>query len=425
MKLTTIHYSLTTNLIFIGGFRMQKVTVVIPTYWTWPTDIKSKSESFIFDHPTPLDLDGTLARTLESFIKINYPDFDILVITTFTNVKIAEKVEKRVQGIIDKFKDKFEIKHFSYSKLKILRERLFELGHYKILQEINLENYNNIRNLQLIVSYINNSDVVVGIDDDEVINDSNYLYEAAEYVGKEYKGDFIAGVAGYYLDREGSHRLKVEGQEELENLFDKKSYLMDLTYDRLDHTGGRLVKTPVVFGGNMVFPRTTIERISFDPYNTRGEDIDYLINAKMEGLNFFLDKELNITHLQPDYKNTYSRVIISQLKQDILRFIYEKEKLMQVKKYDDLNNVDIEELMPYPGSFFEDKVFSDAEEKLAKVLSDKNIAETEPEKEAREFINYAKERAKKLVPEYFKFRLLWKDMIKDIKNDKKLREAII
>jgi len=410
--------------IFIGGFRMQKVTVVIPTYWTWPKDIKDKGEKSIFDHPTPLDLDGTLTRTLESFKKINYPDFDILVITASTNVKIAEKVEKRVQGIIDKFKDKFEIKHFSYSKLKILRERLFELGHYKILQEIDLENYNNIRNLQLIVPYVNNSDVVVGIDDDEVINDSNYLYKAAEYVGKEYKGDFVAGVAGYYLDREGSHRLKVEGQEELENLFDKKSYLMDLTYDRLDHTEGRLLKTPVVFGGNMVFPRTTIERISFDPYNTRGEDIDYLINAKMEGLNFFLDKELNITHLQPDYKNTHNGVNITQLKQDILRFIYEKEKIKQVKKYNNLNNIDIEKLMPYPGSFFEDKVFSDAEKKFTKVLSDKNIAETEPEKEARDFVNYAKERAKKLVPEYFKFRLLWKDMIRDIKVDQK-RSRII
>ncbi|RLC39367.1 MAG: hypothetical protein DRH33_03045, partial [Candidatus Nealsonbacteria bacterium] len=113
---------------------MQKVTVVIPTYWTWPKDIKDKEEKSIFDHPTPLDLDGTLARTLESFKKIDYPDFDILVIAASTNVEIAEKVEKRVQGIIDKFKDKFEIKHFSYSKLKILRERLFELGHYKILQ---------------------------------------------------------------------------------------------------------------------------------------------------------------------------------------------------------------------------------------------------------------------------------------------------
>ena len=161
---------------------MQKVTIVIPTYWTWPKDIKDKGEKSIFDHPTPLDLDGTLTRALESFKKINYPDFDILVITASTNVEIAEKVDKRVQGIIDKFKDKFEIKHFSYSKLKILRERLFELEHYKILQEINLENYNNIRNLQLIVSYINNSDVTIGIDDDEVINDSNYLYKAVEYV---------------------------------------------------------------------------------------------------------------------------------------------------------------------------------------------------------------------------------------------------
>ncbi|GAG57622.1 unnamed protein product, partial [marine sediment metagenome] len=31
-----------------------------------------------------------------------------------------------------------------------------------------------------------------------------------------------------------------------------------------------------------------IERISFDPYNTRGEDIDYLINAKMFYFKFIL-----------------------------------------------------------------------------------------------------------------------------------------
>lgn len=403
---------------------MQKVTIVIPTYWTWPTDIKSKEESFIFDHPTPLDLDGTLARTLESFKKINYPDFDILVVTVSTNSEIVDRVEKKVQGIINKFKDKLKIRQFSYSKLKILRERLFELGHYNILKEINLENYNNIRNLQLIVSYINNSDVVVGIDDDEVINDSNYLYKAIEYVGKEYRGDFVAGVAGYYLDEEGNHRLKVEGQEKLKNRFDKKSYLMDSTYHMLDDREGRLVKSPIVFGGNMVFPRMIIEKISFDPYNTRGEDIDYLINAKMDGLNFFLDKELNVIHLQPYYKNINNGGNVSQLKQDILRFIYEKEKIKQVKKYNDLNKIDIEELMPYPGRFFDDKVFSDAGEKLAKVLSDKNIAGTELEKEAQQFINYAKERAKKLVPKYFEFRLLWKDMIKNIKDDQKLRSKI-
>ena len=189
---------------------------------------------------------------------------------------------------------------------------------------------------------------------------------------------------------------------------------MDLTYNILDNNESRLVKTPIVFGGNMVFSRSTIEKISFDPYNTRGEDIDYLINAKMEGLHFFLDKELNIIHLPPDYDNAHNSFNLSKLKQDILRFSYEKEKLKQVKNYDDLKNIDIEELMPYPGSFFADKVFLDAEEKLVKILSDQINVIKEPEKEAKEFIKYANERAKKLVPKYFEFRFLWKDMIKDI-----------
>ena len=197
----------------------QKVTIVVPTYWTWPTDIKNKNKDFIFDHPTPLNLEGTLARTLESFRKLNYSDFDILVITASTNMEIADSVEKRVQGIIDKFKGELNIKHFSYSKLKVLKKRLFELGHHRILEEINLNNYNNIRNLQLILSYINNSQVVVAIDDDEIINDSDFLFKAVEYIGKEYKGNFVAGVAGYYLDKEGNHRLQVEGHEKLTNLF--------------------------------------------------------------------------------------------------------------------------------------------------------------------------------------------------------------
>ncbi|MDI3548748.1 MAG: hypothetical protein PWR10_2400 [Halanaerobiales bacterium] len=399
---------------------MQKITIVVPTYWTWPIDVKGKEENSIFDHPTPLNLEGTLARTLESFKKINYPDFDVLVITASTNIEIVDKVEEKVQGIIDNFKDDLTINHFSYSKLKLLRERLLELGHHKILEEINLENYNNIRNLQLIIPYINNSDLVVGIDDDEIITDSDYLYKAVEYIGKDYQGELVAGVAGYYLDKEGNHRLKVEGQERFKNLFDKKIYLMDATYNMLDNREGRLVKSPIVFGGNMVIPRSTIEKVSFDPYNTRGEDIDYLINAKMEGLHFFLDKELNIVHLPPEYDNAHNSINLSKLKQDILRFVYEKEKIEQVEKYDDLNNIDIEELMPYPGSFFADEVFADAEDKLKRALSDEN----NPEKEAQEFIVYAQERAKKLAPKYFEFRLLWKDMIKDIKDDQKLRDII-
>ncbi|AZR73803.1 hypothetical protein BBF96_10645 [Anoxybacter fermentans] len=398
---------------------MKKVTIVVPTYWTWPTNVNGRKVESIFDHPTPLDMDGTLARTLESFKKLSYPNFDVVVISAATNKQIRAEVEKKVKEIIDRFKNDFDIIQFSYTQLDRLKERLWDLGYDKILDEINLENYNNIRNLQLIVSHLKESDVVVGIDDDEIITDKDYLKKAIEYVGTEYKGVKVAGVAGYYLDEKGNHRLNLDDHSYSDNLFDKKHYLMDLTFEMLDKCEDRLVRSPVVFGGNMVIPRSTFEEVSFDPYNTRGEDIDYLINARMEGMYFFLDKELNVVHLPPSYDTAHNGFNLSKLKQDILRFVYEKEKLEQVKKHDDLNNIDIEELMPYPGSFFDNKLYKDAEEKLMKMLVKKDAR-----REAVEFVKMAKRRAVELVPKYFEFRLLWKDMMKNIKDDCKLKNYL-
>ncbi|BBE30296.1 hypothetical protein OSSY52_04370 [Tepiditoga spiralis] len=216
----------------------------------------------------------------------------------------------------------------------------------------------------------------------------------------------MLGIAGYYLDKQGNHRLSFEDKN-TNNIFDNKIKLMDKTYELLDKKFGNLVKTPIIFGGNMVLHRNTIEKVSFDPYNTRGEDIDYLINAKMEGLSFFLDKSLNIIHLPPEY-NESNKINVCKLKQDILRFFYEKEKIEYSKNIEELNSIDIEKLKPYPGEFFEEKNFKDAEEKLLNIL-EKN--------EVKEFINYAKLRAKELSPKYFEFRILWKNLFKDLKKE--------
>lgn len=382
---------------------MKKVTIVVPTYWTLPST--KKSLNTVFDHPTPLDFNGTLERTLESFKKIKYPNFDILVITVATHEKISFEVEKKVQKIISKFERDLKIKQFSYSNLPKLKEKITKLGHTKILKEINLNNYNNIRNLQLLIPYMEGSEVVVGIDDDEVIPNEDYLFKATKYIGTLYNNEVVAGVAGYYLDENSNHRLSFEDKN-TNNIFDNKTKLMDKTYELLDKKAGNLVKTSVVFGGNMVLHKDTIEKVSFDPYNTRGEDIDYLINAKMEGLNFFLDKSLNIIHLPPKYSKD-NKINVSKLKQDILRFFYEKEKIKYSKNIKGLKFINIEELKPYPGEFFEEKVFKDAEEKLLSILE---------RKEVNEFINYAKTRAKKLSPKYFDFRLLWKNLFKDLKK---------
>ena len=44
---------------------MRKV-VVIPTYWSREKDEGWQEGDAVYDHPTPLDDEGTLRRTLES-----------------------------------------------------------------------------------------------------------------------------------------------------------------------------------------------------------------------------------------------------------------------------------------------------------------------------------------------------------------------
>ena len=42
--------------------------IAVPTYWTFLSTEPAVALT-VFDHPTPLDEEGTLARTLESFLK--------------------------------------------------------------------------------------------------------------------------------------------------------------------------------------------------------------------------------------------------------------------------------------------------------------------------------------------------------------------
>lgn len=51
-------------------------------------------------------------------------------------------------------------------------------------------------------------------------------------------------------------------------------------------TEPRLKATPFVFGGNMVIHRNLFTVVPFDQNVRRGEDIDFLINARMLGFHF-------------------------------------------------------------------------------------------------------------------------------------------
>ena len=84
-----------------------------------------------------------------------------------------------------------------------------------------------------------------------------------------------------------------------------------------------------------------LKKIPFDKRITRGEDIDFLLNLRISGITFYLDRQLSIKHLPPKS----SRPAWKKVREDALRFLYERKKVM------DHPALSIEKLEPYPAVF--------------------------------------------------------------------------
>ncbi len=46
----------------------------------------------------------------------------------------------------------------------------------------------------------------------------------------------------------------------------------------------------------MVLTLSPLMKVPIDPGITRGEDIDFLLNLRVNGITFFLDRELSLKH---------------------------------------------------------------------------------------------------------------------------------
>ena len=388
---------------------MKSVTIVVPTYWTWERDKRQRPGDAIYDHPTPIDTNGTLARLLQSLKIIDYPSWNILIISTATNPALEARLETKIAEIIAPFREHFSINCFSASNLKQLRERLSYHGFTPKL--VGLNNYSALRNCQLIVPHIMGTDVIVALDDDEIIEDKDYLRKAVEFIGEEYEGVFVGGVGGFYLDKHGSNRVP-ECCSDIHNKFIRKASIMNSATALIERKSDRLVTTPFAFGGNMVFSRVMFERVSFDPYITRGEDIDYLINARLCGYSFFIDKQLNITHLPPAENETAA---YSKLCQDVIRFIYEREKLKEAQRHPGLVRVMPEDLDPYPGLFLREDLIQHALEALHLQRPSNTDRRLFPPPE--QIVADAVKHAQQFVPHYFEFATQWPELMQALTND--------
>ncbi len=91
-----------------------KTTMVIPSYWSREHALGMRETDAIYDHPTPLDSEGTLRRTLESLKVLRDKDFEVVVIAVANSEDIEDEVEHKVATIIGSVDTDVKIHLFSH-----------------------------------------------------------------------------------------------------------------------------------------------------------------------------------------------------------------------------------------------------------------------------------------------------------------------
>lgn len=326
-----------------------KATIVIPSYWARPSDEPLNLEDAVYDHPTPVDLDGTLPRALESIALLENSNYNVVVIACATHPDIAARVEEKVSSIVTQFDNYYPVTCISHTFEDRIRKAIVDSEEIddSNAELISLVGYSNIRNMCLLSALLCGSDVAVLFDDDEVYEDHAYLDKVFESMDARYEGKPVRALAGYYLQPEGSYLLPPPRDWWMAEwpMVDSMNEAFTILAG-----GSRLEKTPFVFGGNMVVHKDVIKEVPFDPNVRRGEDIDHLINCKFFDIDFILDDKLAITHLPPK-----THVPPWQhFRENIFRFIYERAKLRAQVPLEGIRRVEVEELDPYPGRCLRD-----------------------------------------------------------------------
>ncbi len=281
---------------------------------------------------------------LAEFDCLKSGDISVRVVAISNKKELRKKVESLIKTYIAPYENIIDIKLNSYSWIEKLKEKLRNNGieDYSLIEP---DCYSNIRNLCLLSAIESNCEIGIFLDDDEVVKSESYFTRAEEGVlEKASDNGIIYGKSGYYIQDRPSYS----------RFWELKWWPKDATFneifEKLKTDNPRFKATMVALGGNMVLSDKIMKNICFDPFVSRGEDMDYLFNARLFGYRVYFDPELYIKHLPPSKKTPDWK----KAREDIYRFLYLREKFKQHIDSIKVQKIAFEEFLPYPGVFMKD-----------------------------------------------------------------------
>lgn len=294
--------------------------LIIPTYWSTHTIESWK----VFDHPFSIDEEGTLLRTLENLQQIGIKE-DIIILP----VPLSEEISDKVFSIVHKVSDL----NISVIDSTFYSEIIKTLKKTGMTQEslclVDTYCYGGVRNLGLLCAKMKGYDQLIMIDDDEVLY-PDYMEKALKHIGSDFNGNRVLAKTGCVEDEKGEKIYEGQAHDSLSSW--PKDKLFNEEVNSMLKSSQKLISTPIAFGGNMIIDKEIFSTVPFDPFVTRGEDDDYVLNCRYCGYKMFFDPDFFLIHLPPERKKNYW----SRQRQDIIRFRYvrEKARLFKIEQKD-------------------------------------------------------------------------------------------
>ncbi|WP_102380297.1 glycosyltransferase family 2 protein [Raoultibacter timonensis] len=388
--------------------------IVIPTYISARRRKEGGNILATYDHTTPLTQAGELGRCLDSLQKVQ--GLGQIAILVVSEPSIENQAAEKVQAIASQFPS-LNVVVIGAPEHALIQQRMEQLGLGRMNKEIGLSGYGAVRNLGLVVANTLGFDSVVFVDDDEIIEDPDFLQRAMYGIGKlTKKGIPILAKTGFYYNSEGTYLSK--SMDKWYNHFWQQGKAFNKWITKAMQ-GPRLSRSNHVCGGCLALHKEAFKRVSFDPWIPRGEDLDYLLGLRMYGSDIWFDNQWSLVHLPPETPSEGTR-----FRQDIFRWLYEYRKMEYSRTQIDLMQVKPSSLEPYPGPFLEPGIKS----RIRTTAFLRSLARPDKKayrKAAKAATGEATTYAQRNCSKYFEFQFVWPELMARIENDKILRTALL
>lgn len=387
--------------------------IVIPTYWSGSgADMQAPGT---YDHSTPIDAGAPdLERCLSSLEQVqNLCRIVVLVVSPQAQARAAGERVRAIAGA----HPSMDIRIVTNEQASRIAERVAQIAPKAGGEPVSLRGYGAIRNMGLAVSAVLGHDAVIFLDDDEVVLSPDFMKRALYGLGAETRqGLPILVKTGYFYSEQGSPLADTSSAGITHRWWTKRIEFNRWMRKALSAT--RISRSNYVCGGLFALHARAYTRVAFDPWITRGEDLDYLFNMRMHGYDVWFDNEWVVNHLPPASKSLSSRFM-----RDVYRWYYEREKLARAARQPDLNPVTPATLMPYPGPWFS----AELDERVRKTALARALF-------TREHAGYwdiwrhgcgrAEEYARANAGRYVKFQSFWPSLMNGLWNDAELARML-